>query len=885
MFSILLLLAACSTKKNAFANRNFQALNTKYNVLYHGNNALEKGKAGLIETYQDNFWDVLPIERFQEIDLAKLEEEKAKNPDFERAEDKSIKSIQKRSMLIQGIERNPQMDEAHILLGKTRYYQQRFIPALEAFNYVLYKYPRGNQLAEAKLWREKTNIRLENETVALENLNKLLKETKFKKQTFADAHAIMAQAHINLEELDSASVKLEKAVSFTKKQEEKARYLYILGHLYQKQNQKDLADASFQKLINMHRKSPKSYWIHAHVQQSLIQNPKNIDSVVWLKKANKLIADYENNKYFDALYYQKAWYYDAIGNAEKAKKLYKTSLKYKKNDKVLTAKVYQSLAEIYFNEAKYVTAGKYYDSTLVYLTPKTREHRAVAKKIENLADVIKYEGIATTNDSIIKIWQMSEAEREKFFSDYIVKLKKQDALLAKLQKEQQKKEEIQQNNQLRQTVTKSDLGGDDMMAFPGMPPPSMEETSKGGAPAPPVSKSNTSVASASGSGTSGQFYFYNQTLVENGKREFIRVWGKRTPGTYWRYSQNKNANPDESKEEEKEKKKELDGIDESDERYSVAYYTDQLPKSEKEIDSLKIDRNFAWYQLGLIYKEKFKELERASTKFHSVLNHQPEEKLVLPSMYHLYKIYELQGNTAQANLWKNRIIQEFPKSRYATILSGKVVAEDVLDNDPRIAYKNLYKQYELGNYLLVHELVEVAINKFVGDEIVPKLELLKASLTAKLEGVEAYKNSLNYLVLNYPNAAEGKAAAELLNTQVPKLEAMALETEEATTWKIVFELKSNQEVAKKVLLEKLDKFLENRQDLKLKKSVDIYNLDTQMVILHQIKSETLAKELVSLLKDAKEYQVAEKGVVISSENYKVVQAKKQWELFKNPPKP
>ena len=103
--------------------------------------------------------------------------------------------------------------------------------------------------------------------------------------------------------------------------------------------------------------------------------------------------------------------------------------------------MYQSLAEIYFNEAKYVTAGKYYDSTLVYLTPKTREHRAVAKKIENLADVIKYEGIATTNDSIIKIWQMSEGEREKFFSDYIAKLKKQDALLAKLQKEQQKKEE------------------------------------------------------------------------------------------------------------------------------------------------------------------------------------------------------------------------------------------------------------------------------------------------------------------------------------------------------------------------------------------------------------------------------------------------------------
>jgi hypothetical protein len=37
----------------------------------------------------------------------------------------------------------------YLLLGKARYYDQRFIPALDAFNYILYKYP--NSIISMKL--------------------------------------------------------------------------------------------------------------------------------------------------------------------------------------------------------------------------------------------------------------------------------------------------------------------------------------------------------------------------------------------------------------------------------------------------------------------------------------------------------------------------------------------------------------------------------------------------------------------------------------------------------------------------------------------------------------------------------------------------------------
>ena len=191
-------MVACSTKKDSFINRNYHAVTTEYNVLYNGDIALTKGVEELKTTYSDDFWDILPVERMQ-LTEEEMEPTDKKNPNFERAEGKATKAIQKHSMNIGGTERNPQMDEAHLLLGKSRYYDNRFLPALEAFNYVLYKYPTSDKIYETKVWREKTNIRLENEAIAIKNLKALLKENVLDEQVVADANAILAQAYLNLE--------------------------------------------------------------------------------------------------------------------------------------------------------------------------------------------------------------------------------------------------------------------------------------------------------------------------------------------------------------------------------------------------------------------------------------------------------------------------------------------------------------------------------------------------------------------------------------------------------------------------------------------------------------------------------------------------------------
>ncbi len=79
------------------------------------------------------------------------------------------------------------------------------------------------------------------------------------------------------------------------------------------------------------------------------------------------------------------------------------------------------------------------------------------------------------------------------------------------------------------------------------------------------------------------------------------------------------------------------------------------------IDSLGKDRNFAYYQLGIIYKEKFKEYELAASRLEQLLKTIREERLILPAKYNLFKIYQI-ISPAKAELMKQQIITEYPKT-------------------------------------------------------------------------------------------------------------------------------------------------------------------------------------------------------------------------------
>ena len=862
---VILFLIACSTKKNTFLSRNSHALSTEYNILYNGGVALDKGIIDLKAQYQDNFWERLPIERMQVNKEAILPGQTPANPNFDRAETKAIKAIQKHSMNIGGSEKNPQIDEAYLMLGKARYYDQRFVPALEAFNYILYKYPNSDKIYEAKIWREKTNIRMDNDALAVKNLRRLLKDIKFKDQIFSDANAILSQAFLNLEEKDSAIAKLKLAKEYTKEKEEKARYNFILGQLYEELGYKDSAFASFQTVIDMKRKAPKQYVIQAYARQAQQFDYEKGDTLAFINKFNQLLNDRENRPYFDVLDYQMGLFYDKRGKYDQAIKQYNYSLDANSKDQYLIASNYRNLATIYFNKTKYITAGKYYDSTLVKLNERTREFKSIKKKRDNLVDVIKYKGIATRNDSIIDVMSLSNVDRISYYENYITTLKKVDETKRLLMEQEAKVIKNQGGFEGQDPVQPLDANGRSK--------DNREETQSRKKPLTPASPNNIGALNQS------DFYFYNPTTVAYGKNEFRKIWGDRVLQPNWRIYAVKagNNNVEASDNNLTEKPKE----DKIDERYTVDFYTNQLPKSQTEMDSIIKERNFAYYQLGGIYKEKFKEYALAEGKYERLLDYKPEERLVLPTMYNLFKIYQITGKTDKELVMKDKIINQFPDSRYAKIIGDTNLNNTVLYDTPEASYNTSYKLFLSGEYRTVLTNVDLAITQFQGEEIVPKLELLKAITIGKLNGLQEFNKALNFVALSYPNSEEGKQAESFLTNDLPKLESLKFYAAKPLSWKIIYKAGNPDEKNTKSLQDKIKKFIVDKSLKKITTSYDIYTMDKNFIVIHGMKTKDYAIGVASILKEFKDYKVSEQAYIISSDNYKIVQIKKNFEDYLN----
>ena len=826
LFVVLMLFVAtgCSRKKDKFINRSWHSLNTKYNILYNGGIALETGKTAINSTFIDNYWDILPVERLQPTDDIILGD-KAQDPNFGRAEEKAVKAIQVHGMNIKGKEKNPQIDESYILLGKARYFDNRFIPAQEAFNYILFKYPASSNINLAKIWRAKTNLRLENEGLAIKNLKELIESNKLSDEDNVAASSALAQAYITIKALDSAIIQLQRASQLTKDNHELGRLRFIEGQLYSSLGIKDSSNLAFDQVIALNRKTPRVYMISAHLEKIKNFDFENDNKLILETLLENLESNRENRPFLDKIYHQIANYQIKNNKDSLAIAYYNKSLRTDSKDAHLTALNYRILADLNFDYSEYSLAGSYYDSTLLSLQDNSKSFRAIKRKRDNLEDVIYYEAVAHETDSVLRLVELSQSEKEAYFQTYIENLKLEEEALEK----------------------------EDATTREAYFVPTLNEVRK---------KDKT-------------FYFYNPTTLAFGKNEFVRIWGARALEANWRWSNKTVRNEEVVEKEFEEAEMEVDKS-----RFTIAYYLAQIPSEESTLDSISKERNFAYYQLGLIYKDKFKEYILSQNKLEQLLKQFPEDRLVLPTKYNLYKVYTLLGLSQSQAILKKDIIENHKDSRYAAILLNPELALLNNENSPQSLYNNLYTQFELGNYQEVIDGCDLQITRLDGDEIVPKLELLKATSRARLYGFEAYKEGLNFVALNYPSSLEGKKAAQMYSTIIPELANKAfVEDSTQTNFKVVFKFDRSEveeintfETALSTAVEEVDYF-------NLTVSRDGYNTNTIFVVVHGLKSVQGALGFVKILETENELIISKPYFGISSMNYQIVQIHKNAERY------
>ncbi len=721
----IIVVYSCSTKKDTMINRNFHVLNTKYNVLFNGEQAFEKGIKNIETNYTDNFWRRLPLEpiKFDERSIGELrfgspgsgfdsKEDKQKQPatPFDRAEEKATKAIQKHSMNIAGYEKNRQIDDAYLLLGKARYYTQRFIPAIEAFNYIIANYPKADLIYDTKVWRAKANVRLENEKLAIETLTLLVdldkNEQDLSGEQLQAAHTALAMAYEKTDTIQKVIDNLKKSASLVNN-EQSYRNRFVLGQIYSELNHKDSARTVF-KLLAGNRSTPRKYKVHAYIE--LVKNlQKDSSSLGLIGKFKKLIRDSDNRKYHNELYYHLGVLEEKRDSITLATDNYIKSLEAKKNTNYQKTYAYERLGNIYFNKQEYLLAGSFYDSVLQVTSEEFENEkriRRIKRKQKGLEKLRSFEELVQTNDSILKLTAMSKEEQTAFFTKYIETLKED---------EERKRQQLANSQNFG-----SQLGG-----------------------------------GASFGGNKGKWYFYNSQSKGFGKVNFTKTWGNRPLEDNWRWSDKTKISEEEEENEETEK---------LDSRYEVDTYISAIPTNQEEIKAMRRDRNEALYQLGLIYKEQFKNPQLAIDKFERLLtlDHKPELKL--PINYHLYQLYQTTEENDKSEEKKNLIVTNYPDSKFAQIIlePNKRLESDVEVSEIHKKYKNIYSMYKFNMNEEAVDQIDKLAPEIEKSELIAKFALLRALCIGKYQSKEEYKKALEFVAFKYANQIEGQKANQII---------------------------------------------------------------------------------------------------------------------------
>ncbi|SHH39875.1 protein involved in gliding motility SprE [Wenyingzhuangia marina] len=706
-----LFLISCSTRKDKLLNRSFHAMVTKYNVLYNGKNAFEKGLEKVESTYSDDFTNVLPIEPFSFYAEESVDDDVKPigQSDFEEAEEKAVKSIQKHSMLIDGEEKNTLIDEAYLLLGKSRYYTKRFTPALESFEYIIKNYPSASLIYETVVWRAKSNIHTGNVNFGKKALLRLLASSRLtdKVRQQAELGVVMAYEQTP-DSIEQRIAHLEASLEVVDKGVMASRAAFVLGQLYRKQGDIESSDEAFDRVINT-KKGLYKYKLQSKLEK-INNHIEDYSTEEFLEEVDHLIFVRKNRPYINKLLFQKGLIYEKADSIQLAKSYYVQSIQKSEQDIHQKMIAYEQLGDLSYDEKKYKSAKSYYDSLIdVSKNEKSLRVIRIKRKSNSLEKIVTTIDAANKNDSLLKVASLSEGDLNAFFQDHI------DGI-----KQAEKNERIKELKALAAQNRATNLEG------------------------------------------ANSWYFYNSKLRTEGRAEFQKMWKSPRKDGNW-FVSSLLTSVGSVKTEEKIK----DSVQTNNNtKYDVAYYTSQINRDPKFLDSIAKSRNLNYYELGNAYYNQLKEKKLAVEKLEQLLVFNPSDDLKMGAYYRLYKIYKETGDEQNSNNYKQKLQEEFPKSSFTKLVNNvEEVTVDEEENEYIKCYETIYELYLLNSFDAALEEVNDAKIKYAETDLAPKYALLHAYIVAKIEGKLAFRKLLEEIKLRYPNTDEAKKAQEFLNNK------------------------------------------------------------------------------------------------------------------------
>ena len=365
-----------------------------YNILFNGEALLDEGIASLKHNYSENHWEILPVIEGFNFSITNS----SPTEFFKIPEEKAIKAIQKSNKKDVAVR-----DRAYLLLGKSRFYDQRYVSAIQAFNNI------EKSFLVREYWKALVYMTIDQNELALKAIEKGLNDKSQIQGESKFLNLALIQYYINVKNYDKTVKSLVEFLTSSNDKKLKARLNYILAQIYLEKKENEKAKAALKNVINSGVNKSHSLILWSKlIYNNLINSPDN-------NLFKKLIRSERYRQHISLINYFNAKLI-LSSQPKQAKDLFSNAVESEKIDFTLKSKIYDELYKIYLSEKDYLLASKYLDSSLAYIDPSTIKYFRLNKSRKKLNEVAKLEKENQLLDSLIYVNSLSENERIKLLN-------------------------------------------------------------------------------------------------------------------------------------------------------------------------------------------------------------------------------------------------------------------------------------------------------------------------------------------------------------------------------------------------------------------------------------------------------------------------------------
>lgn len=699
-FIIGIFFVACSTQKHTGFNRTMQNLTAHYNILFDANQILDQKQADYDLTFVDSYNEILNV--YQDTTTTKS-----------FTLDKDLQSsVDKANKIIGYKDQSHYIGDAYLVLGKANFLGGQYFNAGEYFNYVTEEFGTNKNLVEeAYTWKARTLMYLNKLPDAKLVLDTALQNINPKKNTTADVYASKLQYDIDIQDYVDGEAMAKLAIQYCHTKNQRLRWTFILGQLQELNNHTADAYANYTKIAKSNAVFEMSF--NADLNRIRIEDAQKGIKETRIEKLKSLLKNPNNKEFKDQIYYQIAQLYFSNKDITNAIKNYKLSISSSIKNQNQKGISYLRIADINFNiKADYVTAKKYYDSTLTTLSPNYPGYIIIQKKTNNLQLLTDRLKIISREDTLQMLARFDDKTRHAKIDTMVL------AHTAQM--------EADANSALAASKSNGNTGvGGNLYSAPG--------------------------------GGNSTFYFYNSTAVSQGYQEFQRLWGSRKLEDDWRRSnRSSTAGANTAVSPTQGTLATAGPAVKSGESVAAANYRQQIVLNLPATPDLLAQSNLriynALFDIANFYRDILDDKKEAIDTYENILKRFPNNPNKPAIDYSLYRLYS-ELNEPKADAYKNDLLKSYPETAFAKVILDPEYSKKIDDKEAefKAIYNQIFDLYAKRKYPDVVSRVDEVMKQYPNNSLGAQLDYLKAVAKAHDEPVTAFVIDLQNIVKKYPN--------------------------------------------------------------------------------------------------------------------------------------